>query len=738
MLPSSTAPLLLIANAFALALSLSFLIIILWYDIRRATYQFFALFLFLIVIWNTGYVFLQANSLMGGTFGLQNLIFGLINIGYTGSSAALYALCVALIGAPLRFFRWAAFLGILLAVSLNVLVAFNQTGPGVGAVAAPISFNALFYLLFDGVVLYILWRYRRTLQNPVFSLGCVIFVCGQGLGLLNQELGVSSASVLVGSVGCLVISFSFVRKELINPLVSRNEQLETLHEVSIAISQRIATADLLGEIVARAAAWLQADGAVFFMTADTHLEIAATYQMPATTIGQRAVPGGLARAVEAQQSSLLLAHYRQDWKGAEEFAALSDTFGSVIATPLLYDNQVIGVLIVIASIQGRVFSREDIRLLELLAAQASVAIAHDRLFNARVQLTNQIQLARDQLHTVLANTNTPVIALDRELNIMFTNKSADQLMKQWQKENEGAVLQQVVHHFVPKDPRRVLHDIRQFGVHIFEMKLHDKVFLCHVARWGQIRTEGWVAVLHDVTELKELDRIKSEMVRMTSHDLKNPLQAALANIDLLKDDVDPKNYEMALSVANVERQLMKMQRIISGILDLERVKMGVQLTEICSVADLARRAMDELYDIANDKQISLVVDMPTSGLEFMGDKSQFERAAANLIDNAIKFTPVGGTVTVRSFQVGSVIEMQIEDTGVGIPEELQDRIFERFFRGRQAGIEHVSGSGLGLSLVKAVIESHNGTIQVKSQIGQGTTFIIRLPAAKETMPTSVK
>lgn len=734
MFSSSATPLLLIANAFALALSLSFLIIILWYDIRRATYQFFALFLFMVVIWNTGYVLLQANSLMSGTFGFHAIISGLINIGYTGSSAALYALCVALIGAPLKFFRWAAFLGILLAISLNVLVVFNQAGAGFSGQA---SFNMFFYLLFDGVVVYILWRYRRSLQNSMFSFGCFIFVCGQGLGLVNQELGVSAASVLVGSVGCLVISFSFVRKELINPLVSRNEQLETLHEVSIAISRRIATTDLLGEIVARAAAWLGADGAVFFMKQGTHLEIAAAYQMP-DCAGQKAVPGGLAKVVEAQKASLLLAHYRQDWKGADEFATISDTFGAVIATPLLYDNQVIGVLVVIASIQGRVFSRDDIRLLELLAAQAAVAIAHDRLFNARLQLTNQIQLARDQLHTVLANTNTPVIALDRDLHLMFTNKSADQLVSQVQRGESRSDFTQLVRQFAPQNLRRVLRDIRQSGAHIFELKLHEKVFLCHVARWGQPRTEGWVAVLHDVTELKELDRIKSEMVRMTSHDLKNPLQAALANIDLLKDDVDPKNYEMALSVANVERQLMKMQRIISGILDLERVKMGVHLTEMCSVADLARRAMDELYDIANDKQITLVVDMPTSGLEFMGDKSQFERAIANLIDNAIKFTPIGGTVTVRSFQHGGTIEIQIEDTGVGIPEELQDRIFDRFFRGRQAGIEHVSGSGLGLSLVKAVIESHDGTIQVKSQIGQGTVFIVRVPATKEGMPTSVK
>jgi signal transduction histidine kinase len=112
----------------------------------------------------------------------------------------------------------------------------------------------------------------------------------------------------------------------------------------------------------------------------------------------------------------------------------------------------------------------------------------------------------------------------------------------------------------------------------------------------------------------------------------------------------------------------------------------------------------------------------------MGDVDQFKRALVNLIENAVKFNEPGGEVLIRVVNRGRRILFSVSDDGIGIPEDLQPKVFERFYRGHQSGAEHISGSGLGLSLVKAVVESHNGRIWLQSQVRVGTTFYISIPS----------
>jgi signal transduction histidine kinase len=191
---------------------------------------------------------------------------------------------------------------------------------------------------------------------------------------------------------------------------------------------------------------------------------------------------------------------------------------------------------------------------------------------------------------------------------------------------------------------------------------------------------------------------------------------------------------MKLSVDNIERQLNKMHRIISGILDLERVRMGSKLTEHCQIQTILEEAVDELADFAKDHRISLRLDVSPKVADFLGDTAQFKRAMVNLIENAIKFNSAGGEVLIQAKNEANRLRIVVSDDGIGIPEELQGKIFERFFRGHQKGAEHISGSGLGLSLVKAVVESHNGQITLRSKANVGTSFYITVP----TVPRSIE
>jgi signal transduction histidine kinase len=214
------------------------------------------------------------------------------------------------------------------------------------------------------------------------------------------------------------------------------------------------------------------------------------------------------------------------------------------------------------------------------------------------------------------------------------------------------------------------------------------------------------------------------MVRMVSHDLKNPLMGAMLHLDLIRDMATPNLTE---PLNTVERQLERMNRIIRGVLDLEQIRNGLKVSEINNLSDITGRAIYDLKHLAYDKHIHLSLDAEEDHLFFKGDPDQMERALTNLIENAIKFTPEGGRVEVSLKQSTECVVVEVRDTGIGIPEEMHQKVFERFFRGRQKGIEHVSGSGLGLSIVKTIIENHHGTITLSSDYGGGTTFTVYLP-----------
>jgi signal transduction histidine kinase len=369
-------------------------------------------------------------------------------------------------------------------------------------------------------------------------------------------------------------------------------------------------------------------------------------------------------------------------------------------------------------------------MLELLGAQAAVAIVHNRLFKEQATLTQQVEIARSQLEAVLDSTENPVLAVDRRFNLIFANPAAEDLFSL----HDGIAqpIQALVPSSVmPKDSLAVLQHLRHHQAYTYEVAYSGKIYLCSLTRLGEARTRGWVAVLNDVTQLKELDRIKSEMVRMTSHDLKNPLQAAMANLELLQDDLmDNSDDEVWESVKVIDKQLQRMERIIRGILDLERVKSGTLSLEMCHPSRIVQNVIYELRERAADGKIMLQTQVEEALPEFACDVEQFERAIINLVENAIKFTLPGGSVTVKAREQDQSLLFEVADSGVGIEKDFQTRVFDRFYRANQKGTEHVSGSGLGLSLVKAIVERHKGEVAVKSEVGKGSTFSFWLPLPK--------
>lgn len=729
----------LLSNGLTLALALSFVLIVLWHNASKQLNQTLSLFLFLVMVWNFGSFGLLITSFIDPSSPVRPIIFSFVELGLTGTSVGLYLLTSILVGVQTRRFSVLAYASLVIVILYHTLLVITQSPVSIDRIGNAVTpdyhlrpVTAAFYMTFDGMTLYLIWQYRRKLESRGLVAGLVLFVVSHTLGFLNPELQVSSVSSILAGLSTLLISFAILRREIIQPLSQRISQVEAVHRVSLAISSHIALDMVLDQITRQATDWLNANAAGIYLKSGSYLELVTVYNLPTSFIHWKLEWGqGAAGKVAETQQSLFLENYGRDWKSVPDLPFARETFGSVISVPLIYSSETIGTLMVIAGRQGRLFEREDVQRLELLSAQAAVAIAHSRLFKDQLALTEQVEAARSQLEAVLTGTENPVVAVDRRLRVIFANPAAGKLLDEVRVATSATMAEVIPAPLLPINYVNALQELRRKRVYMYEVTVNGKVYTCHVGQLGAPREGGWVAVLNDITQLKELDRLKSEMIRMTSHDLKNPLQAALANLDLLSEDLrDESDPEIQESLSTVQKQLVRMNRIISGILDLERIRNGPISPDRCVPSTFIERLIDDMLPAAYERRIQILSQIDSSLAEFRADPEQLERALSNLVENAIKFTPEGGTVQVKVSQCDEYVQFEVTDTGIGIPLDLQPYVFDRFWRGAQkgqSGAEHVSGTGLGLSLVKTVVENHRGTIWLKSQPGAGTSFYIRLP-----------
>jgi len=239
------------------------------------------------------------------------------------------------------------------------------------------------------------------------------------------------------------------------------------------------------------------------------------------------------------------------------------------------------------------------------------------------------------------------------------------------------------------------------------------------------------SVLFD--EVRELEKLKTEMIRMASHDLRNPLTNALGYLKLLSMSLtrggrveDQRNY-----LDMVERSLQVMRALLEDLLTLERIESEREMYwQRLAMGGLAAEAVQGQAASATQQQQTLTVRCDKSAY-VQGSETQLRQALANLLGNAIKYTPAGGIIAVSCERRGRRVQVAVRDSGYGIAPERQGRLFERFYRAREPGTEHIGGTGLGLSLVKTVIERHGGEVWFESSPGAGSTFGFWLPAAEE-------
>lgn len=725
----------LLFNGLTLTLALGLLILVLWQDPNNEANRYFSLFLLMVVVWASGSSIGRAAAYVNAGEATIQTGLRLLDVGFIGASISIYFYSAVATGVQSGIFRIVTIgtIGIVFAYQLLLLLtrtprSFEVNEDGVLLYHLSASSVSL-YLFFQLATVFLVWRNRRKIRARTLILGILLFSVGQVVGLLSPRFRMLGIPEDTSAIAAFMMSYAVVRQQIMSPLLGRAKQVEAVRDVGLAITSRLRLDETLSTIAAQAAGLLEANGAAIFLKHNARLELAAVYNLPKQYVGIEIPMGqGVVGTVAMEHRSRRIDDYRRDWRGLADLPLARETFGAIACVPLIFANEVVGVLLVVQGRQERLFDRDDMHLLELLGPQAAVAITNSRLFEAERELSGDLVVAKNHLETILTSTENPVVAVDRRFRIILANPAAVKLLEMDEVTLVGKPIMALVPlEFLPPDPRRALRDLHRQRVHIYEITIQQQTYLCHVAELGKPRAEGWVAVLNDVTQLKELDRLKSQMIRMTSHDLKNPLQAAMSYLELLLEDgQDVFTEDMNDYVDSVWTQLSRMYRIISGILDLERVQSGTPTFELCIMEDILGRVVLDMADQARAKGLILDLEIKCKLPSVVGDTQQLSQAITNLVDNAIKFTPAGGKVIVRASTNHNWVAVDIVDTGMGISEDEQSRIFERFYRGQRQGTI-ASGSGLGLSLVKAIIDSHQGEIRVESRIDEGTTFHIMLP-----------
>lgn len=247
--------------------------------------------------------------------------------------------------------------------------------------------------------------------------------------------------------------------------------------------------------------------------------------------------------------------------------------------------------------------------------------------------------------------------------------------------------------------------------------------------------QGYLFVLTDETRAVEVARMKDEFVGMISHELRTPLSAIIGFLDLLQNDPgQPLTDDQQEFVGIIERNAQRLLNLVGDLLFTAQVESGrfPLEREEADVAELVRSAARSAGPHAQREGIELIAEVGVDAVPVFVDAGRVGQAIDNLLSNAIKFTPRGGKVTAGVRQVDGGVEFFISDTGVGIPEDEQGMLFTRFFRASTATRNAVPGVGLGLTITRAIVLAHGGTMEVTSQEGVGTEFRFVLPAAPRT------
>ncbi|MER2089898.1 MAG: ATP-binding protein [Sporosarcina sp.] len=348
-----------------------------------------------------------------------------------------------------------------------------------------------------------------------------------------------------------------------------------------------------------------------------------------------------------------------------------------------------------------------------------------RQLKYHVELINQ---DKEQLSSILTSMTDAVITFNRDYTILLSNPQAERLLQNWYF-NNGA--QQGNHH-IPPAIFHMLEHVISFAEEVEdELELGGQFYGISISPlYSGNSIRGAVAVLRDMTDQHKLEKLRSDFIANVSHELRTPISMLQGYSEAIIDGVTTSDEERDEMVQIIHEESKRMGRLVTDLLDLARMESGHMrlYREDLSMIPFLGRIVNKFMQVAREANVDLSFDFPEDKeLIANVDEDRMEQVFTNLIDNAIRHTPDGGSVSLSIEKYMDMIEMKVADTGVGIPEEDLPYIFERFYKADKARTRGKGGTGLGLAIAKSIIDSHGGRISAKRGDSEGTIFSCTLP-----------
>ncbi len=382
----------------------------------------------------------------------------------------------------------------------------------------------------------------------------------------------------------------------------------------------------------------------------------------------------------------------------------------------------------------------SVDLILLFTAMFSVfvnRIIHDREL--------QITVERDKVRSILNSLEDGIIMLDAHKQVLLINPPARDMLRLYE-DFKGPELRK---QDFPKSFHKLIQvvreqtDAKRLGQEIMVTEGENIIYIQVdsipiYAADGQILS--WVKVLHDITREKELDAIKSDFISVAAHQLRTPLAALKWFFKIMSEGdagkVTKRQNELLEQAYQRNNEVIE---IVNNLLDISEIEEGRFPYEFeeGNLTELIETVIKNSQPDADHKKIKLDFKKKKKKLPPIEmDQQKMKMALQNLVDNAVKYSPEGSTIDVNATIKNNRYFVAISDKGIGIPKEEQQKIFSKFFRGRNAKEKETTGSGLGLYIVKNVIQRHRGQIWFDSDIGKGTTFFLSLPIARQHLGKS--
>ncbi len=511
------------------------------------------------------------------------------------------------------------------------------------------------------------------------------------------------------------------RDQLVEELTRANHRLRqqaqevnVLYGIGKSVSSSLQIEEVLERVIDAAVYLADAEeGAIFLLDeqkGDLYVRAAKNVQSAAEALRLEMQDSIAGRVLRNKQTAIL-----NKWDLPDAgIPAGEQPKRSYVYIPMISRGHPLGLLAVGNRVDSRPFEDREARILSALASYAAIAITNAMLYDRSVKEWNQ-------LSTIINRTDDPILVVDDEYRIVLVNEATRQEFALGEKPLTGQHIAGLIHN---QDVVTFITQPAGSGInqHVQIETESNRLF---DATLSPIEEVGRVVILHDITRLHEISQLKSDIISAVSHDLRSPLTAILGYIELL-ERAGPLNELQLGFVEHVAESVQKITAFVTELLDVDRLEEGAVLRlERCSLSEIIQ-AVVETYQlpIKNKRQRLLVQLEP--GLQVLADRNRLYQAFSNVLANAHKYTQEAGEIVITSRLHEQQVIIEFKDNGIGISPQDQVRIFEKYYRGANTAGDY-QGTGLGLYIVRSIIEGHDGRVWLHSENKQGTQVVIVLP-----------